>query len=483
MSVEALNCQCCGAALKVSGSICECEYCGATNIICGDTGKFINLLNRANSLRQQCEFDRAFRVYDEILAQNPPTADVLWAQTLCEYGIEYVKDPASNRYIPTMHLIKDERILASKNYLDALELCDGEQKDKLIESAKEIQDIQDEYLNIASNEKPYDVFICYKETDDDTGKQTEDSGLALDLYERLENYGYKVFFSRVTLQDKIGVNFEPYIFAALKSAQVMVVIGTRPEYFEATWVRNEWSRFFKLKENDKSKQLFFACDNVDDLPRAFSQRQAQLLTEPNSIQNLAYNIKKYITIARENTESKTQSVIAKCTNCNKEIEVNPSKEAAVCPHCNKPYIVAKAIENAAKKEVKDTQSENKGFDVSRFKEEFKQGSLNYETQEIEKLRQKVGMPPSEGSILSIPVGGIKPGRTELFEDKIVFKSKKGKVTEVPVSKFKKVRRELTNIVIVYEGGPLGGLGFPIGFPNAAMEWEEAINKLMNDKNH
>ena len=93
------------------------------------------------------------------------------------------------------------------------------------------------------------------------------------------------------------------------------------------------------------------------------------------------------------------------------------------------------------------------------------------------------MPPSEGSILSIPVGGINPGRTELFEDKIVFRSKKGKVTEVPVSKFKKVRIKLTNIIIVYEGGPLGGLLFPIGFPNAAKEWEEAINKLMNEKNN
>lgn len=481
MSVEALNCQCCGAALKVSGSICECEYCGATNIICGDTGRFINLLNRANFLRQQCEFDRAFRVYDEILAQNPPTADVLWAQTLCEYGIEYVKDPASDRYIPTMHRIKDDRIIASSTFTEAVNLADDEQKEKLNAAAKEIQSIQDEYLNIASNEKPYDVFICYKETDDDTGKQTEDSGLALDLYERLENYGYKVFFSRVTLQDKIGVNFEPYIFAALKSATVMAVIGTRPEYFEATWVKNEWSRFLKLREIDKDKQLFFACDNIDDLPRAFSQRQAQLLTEPNAIQNLAYNIKKYITIARENTESKPKTVIAKCTNCNKNIEVDPDKEAAVCPHCNKPYIVAKAIENAAKKETKETQSENKGFDVSRFKEEFKQGSLNYETQEIEKLRQKVGMPPSEGSILSIPVGGTKPGRTELFEDKIVFNSKKGKVTEVPVSKIKKVRRKLTNIIIVYEGGPLGGLLFPIGFPNAAKEWEEAINKLMSNQ--
>lgn len=480
MSVEALNCQCCGAALKVSGSICECEYCGATNIICGDTGRFINLLNRANSLRQQCEFDRAFRVYDEILAQNPPTADVLWAQTLCEYGIEYVKDPASDRYIPTMHRIKDDRIIASATFTEAVNLADDEQKEKLNAAAKEIQSIQDEYLNIASNEKPYDVFICYKETDDDTGKQTEDSGLALDLYERLENYGYKVFFSRVTLQDKIGVNFEPYIFAALKSAMVMTVIGTRPEYFEATWVKNEWSRFLKLRENDKDKQLFFACDNIDDLPRAFSQRQAQLLTEPNAIQNLAYNIKKYITIARENTGSKPKTVIAKCTNCNKNIEVDPDKEAAVCPHCNKPYIVAKAIENAVKKEA--PINDKKEFDVFAVLEEIKQGATKYENETLGNLKQKYAYLASEGSILSAPVWGAKPGLLELFDDKVVYKNKRGKATEIPISKIKKVKQEMANININYEGGPWGGSAFPLGHVRIVNEWIEAINKLMNKQN-
>ena len=464
MSIEALNCQCCGATLKVAGSICECEYCGSTNIICGETGNYINLLNRANSLRQQCEFDRAFRVYDEILAQNPPSADVLWAQTLCEYGIEYVQDPGSNRYIPTMHRIKDDRILASSTYLEAIKLADSTQKEKLVASAEEIQQIQDEYLNIASNEKPYDVFICYKETDDDTQKQTEDSGLALDLYERLENYGYKVFFSRVTLQDKIGVNFEPYIFAALKSAIVMVVIGTRQEYFEATWVKNEWSRFLKLRENDKTKQLFFACDNIEDLPRTFSQRQAQLLTEPNSIQNLAYNIKKYITITREDDNTKAHLVPAKCTNCNSVIEADPTKEAAICPRCKKPYIVSQAIRNASKP---NESSKNKNdFDVLEWFDQLKQEHIKPET---------------DGSILSTRIGGAKPGRLKLFEDRVVYESKKGKITTIPISKITKVKQELTNLNIRYEGGPFGGTSFPMQFTSIIKEWINQINKLKQEQ--
>lgn len=294
-TVESYNCKSCGGVLNITGSICVCDFCGSSNIICSDTIKYINPLNRANKLRQECEFDRAFKLYDDILAQNSPAADILWNQTLCDYGVEYVKDPASGKYIPTMHRIKDESILNCKMYMEALELADPDQKKCIREEAEIIASIQSEYLDIAKIEKPYDVFICYKETDDVTGKQTEDSGMALDLYERLVNYGYKVFFSRVTLKDKLGINFEPYIFAALKSARVMVVLGTKPEYFTSTWVRNEWSRFLKLKESNNDKQLFFACDDPDDLPRAFSKRQSQILTEVNAIQNLAYNIKNYLT--------------------------------------------------------------------------------------------------------------------------------------------------------------------------------------------
>ena len=135
MDVEALNCQCCGAALKIGNSVCTCEYCGTTNIVSGSTGKYIDLLNRANKLRQQCEFDRAFRVYDEILAENGSYVDVLWAQTLCEYGIEYVQDPVSGRYMPTLHRIKDESILNSESFNEAVGKADDAQKEELKNAA------------------------------------------------------------------------------------------------------------------------------------------------------------------------------------------------------------------------------------------------------------------------------------------------------------------------------------------------------------
>lgn len=38
-------------------------------------------------------------------------------------------------------------------------------------------------------------------------------------------------------------------------------------------------------------------------------------------------------------------VKAQCTNCGAALEVDQSLEAAICPFCNTPYIVEKAINN------------------------------------------------------------------------------------------------------------------------------------------
>ncbi|MGI6249738.1 MAG: hypothetical protein ACOYJX_10170 [Acutalibacteraceae bacterium] len=38
-------------------------------------------------------------------------------------------------------------------------------------------------------------------------------------------------------------------------------------------------------------------------------------------------------------------VLAKCTNCGANLEVDASKEAAVCPSCGSAFVVEKAINN------------------------------------------------------------------------------------------------------------------------------------------
>ena len=180
-----------------------------------------------------------------------------------------------------------------EDYKSALQYADGYQKTIYEEEAKAIDEIQKGILAISQKEEPFDVFICYKETDA-SGRRTQDSVLANELYHQLTQEGFKVFFSRITLEDKLGTAYEPYIFAALNSAKVMVVLGTKPEYFNAVWVKNEWSRYLALIKNGAKKMLIPAYRDMDpyDLPDEFSHLQAQDMSKLGFMQDLIRGIKK-----------------------------------------------------------------------------------------------------------------------------------------------------------------------------------------------
>ncbi|MCD8219632.1 MAG: toll/interleukin-1 receptor domain-containing protein [Ruminococcus sp.] len=98
------------------------------------------------------------------------------------------------------------------------------------------------------------------------------------------------------MKDKLGTAYEPYIFAALNSAKVMVVVGTKPEYFNAVWVRNEWSRYLMLMQEHKEKTLIPAYKDMDpyDLPDALSMFQAQDMSKLGFMQDLIRSIRKIV---------------------------------------------------------------------------------------------------------------------------------------------------------------------------------------------
>lgn len=150
-----------------------------------------------------------------------------------------------------------------------------------------------EFWQFSANEKPYDVFICYKETDEN-GQRTRDSQWAQDVYYGLTEQGLKVFFSRITLEDKLGQQYEPYIFAPLNSAKVMVVIGSRPEYFNAVWVKNEWSRYLSLMKHDHKRLLIPCYRDMDpyDLPEELSMLQSQDMSKIGFMQDLLRGVQK-----------------------------------------------------------------------------------------------------------------------------------------------------------------------------------------------
>ena len=307
-AVAIFKCKMCGGSLQIDAgaTVIECRYCGTQQTLPKfDDDRRTNMYDRANHFRRNNEFDKAMAIYDSILNEDNTDAEAYWSIVLCRYGIEYVEDPATRRRVPTVNRAQFTSVFDDDNYKSALQYADSRQREIYEEEARAINEIQKVILAISQREEPFDVFICYKETDNN-GRRTRDSVLAQELYYQLKQEGFKVFFSRITLEDKLGSAYEPYIFAALNSAKVMVVLGTKPEFFNAVWVKNEWSRYLSLIKNGAKKMLIPAYRDMDpyDLPEEFSHLQAQDMSKLGFMQDLVRGIRK---IARA-TEPKTAVV-------------------------------------------------------------------------------------------------------------------------------------------------------------------------------
>lgn len=296
--MSVFKCKMCGGNLgpENGSGIAVCEYCGTQQTLSKSEDEIVkNLYNRANSLRLQCEFDRAEEIYEKILEIDQTEAEAHWGLVLCAYGIEYVEEPGTFKRIPTCHRTSYEAVTASADYLAAVEYGDAVQREIYQKEAEAIDKIQRSILDIVKKEEPFDVFICYKETGKD-GSRTEDSVIAGAIYDQLSKEGFKVFFAAVTLENKLGEAYEPYIFAALHSARVMLAIGTKPEYLEAVWVKNEWSRYLKLMKTDPDRLLIPCYRGMDayELPEELSYLQAQDLSKIGAVQDLIRGIRKVV---------------------------------------------------------------------------------------------------------------------------------------------------------------------------------------------
>ena len=309
-----IKCKMCGGDLVIEpgATVAECEYCGSRQTVPNqDNEKKLTLFARANRLRASCEFDKAAGIYESIVAEFPQEAEAYWGLVLCKYGIEYVDDPATGKKIPTCHRSSFESVLDDSNFDQALENADVVARKVYREEAKQIEGLRKGIIEVSAKEEPYDIFICYKETDD-KGDRTLDSVLAQDIYDALTEKGYRVFFSRITLEDKLGQEYEPYIFAALNSAKILLAVGTDYEYYNAVWVKNEWSRYLMLMAKDRTKHLIPCYKNIDayDMPKEFAKLQAQDMGKVGAMQDLLRGIEKILPKNAPATEIQEKIIVS-----------------------------------------------------------------------------------------------------------------------------------------------------------------------------
>ncbi|MCR4833553.1 MAG: YARHG domain-containing protein [Butyrivibrio sp.] len=303
-----IKCKMCGGDIEVKSgeSVLTCRYCGTLLTVPNiDSDRKARLFNKANDYRANCEFDKAYDAYRSIVEEDDKESEAYWGMILSEYGIEYVEEPGSRRRIPTCHRTRNQSVLNSSNYNLAIKYADAEQKLIYREEAEEIDRLQKEILSVSSKVEPYDVFICYKETDEN-GDRTTDSVLAQDIYDALTSKGLRTFFARISLEDMIGINYEPYIYAALSTAKVMVLVVDDVANCSSIWVQNEWMRFLKFRRESPDKTIIPAYRNISPsaLPHELSKFQGQDMSKVGAVQDLVHSVKKCVEFSNEKNDVK-----------------------------------------------------------------------------------------------------------------------------------------------------------------------------------
>lgn len=293
----AMKCPMCGGEVKMNSDMKmgECKYCGSQVMIPKNMEKIGNLYNLATFYRQNNEFDRSIETYKDILKEDSEEAEAYFGLAMSKYGIEFVEDPKDHKRIPTFHRTKERSILVDPDYIKAIECADLSCRPYYQEQGQKIAEIQNEILKRANAEDAFDVFICYKESDDN-GNRTEESVIGQDLYYELDKAGIKTFYARLTL--KPGEEYEPVIFSALRTAKVMLVIGCNPQNYTSIWVKNEWSRFLELREDEHGKVIIPCYKNCSpyELPRELAAFQALDMDKIGFLQDVISGIKKIVNI-------------------------------------------------------------------------------------------------------------------------------------------------------------------------------------------
>ncbi len=297
------KCRSCGDKTRKEGSNFICRSCGSIWPIITEDSLRVKLENAWDALRTG-DFDKSSIMFDDIIYDEKQNFEAHWGKALAENGIQFVTDLNEHKKVPTCNNITESSFLTNKDVKEAISLAPKEISEDYKQRSEKIEEIRLEWLKKVSKEPPYDVFICFKDSDKENGiERTDDSIVAQDIYTYLVDKGYKVFYSRVSLSGILAEHYEPYVYNAIKTAKVMVVYGQKAEYFNSVWLRNEWKRFGKRIENgEKHKNsLVVAYENVDvsELPAALKSRQCINMAGTTAFVSLANHIDKIIEISQD----------------------------------------------------------------------------------------------------------------------------------------------------------------------------------------
>lgn len=279
-------CECCGGEVKPvedQPGMGKCAYCRRLQPIPQLKNRdWDEKFRRAEECRKRNEFSDALEILKGLLNDQPNNAELNWYAALCTYGIEYTKDEYEDEYKPTIHRYSVKPFKDCMYYREAVKNSSGEMLKYYKDEGNKISEYLEEVEKQVENEKPFDVFISFKnKIKDENGKETaetQDTAYAYEIYNVLtERNEFKVFFSPETLGKKSVQEYEPIIYRALESSKIMILVGSRREYLESAWVKNEWTRYVEMEDEDKRQRKSPRDHNL--CPAVFNGLPEEILPE------------------------------------------------------------------------------------------------------------------------------------------------------------------------------------------------------------
>lgn len=293
----ALKCSVCGGNILPEGNIGICDSCGRKISLAGlSDDRLIENRNRANEARIKQDYSAAERAWSRIVADEPDSAEAHWNLLLSRYGIDYAWEDLTGEFYPVMNRVRWEILTDDPDYRAAVQCADDNSLVYYMDEGKRLEKLRERLLTRVKDEPAYDVFLCTG----DTGSAGGD--YAAEIYKELTAKGLRTFYGKEALAGIPKTEQEPYIFSALYTSRVMVLFASAAEQLTDVAVKNEWSRFLTLMEQNSRKYLIpaYAHMRPEFFPDEIPAREAVDLTASGSMMDLVRGVLRFT--GKDNTE-------------------------------------------------------------------------------------------------------------------------------------------------------------------------------------
>ena len=437
--LRAMKCKTCGEPLDINlaqNGVIKCAICDSCFTLPKDTAdkKVLDFLSQGEHDLDTGKFDDAYSAFSKACELDKTEPEAYWGMALAEFKIQYLKDEVNNRLQPICHEISDKEFADSSYFLKALRYATEAQKTEYERKAEEINYIKNEFYKIAQSGAKYDCFICVKVSDENGGR-TQDYKAADDIYFELKGKGYKPFFSERELVGVTGADYEARILYALKSSECMLVVCLDEAYLRTKWVKNEYSRFLKLV-NDEEKEsdsiaLVFGDRPIEKLPGKKGKIQGIALNSLTAMERIVSFVDSHTPAARMRREEALRQKEEEAKRRAQEDEAQRRKFAEQEERLRQQEERFKQLEEmlrAQQEATRKAEEERKRKDAEekeRLKAEKKEQKAELKEQKKQDNQEEKADKKEE---ISQPEPVINPADFEIVNG--VLKKYKGNATEV-----------------------------------------------------